>query len=143
MWPGYPRGSGAAKPADLPQRPQVGFTNSVIDAHELRLSLDAHFIQHPAATFFFVAEGDAMRDAGLQSGDILLVDRARTPTVGKVVVACVEGELVVRRLARISGRYYLTADNPAYPPLPLAEDLDHVVWGVVASWHHDETGEPR
>ncbi len=117
-------------------RPQVNFTASAIDAHEKGLSLDDLVIRHPAATFFFRAQGDAMKPAGIHSGDVLTVDRSLTPRVGDVVVASIEGELVVRYFTRVRGTYYLVSEDPAYPPFALTPDTDHTIWGVVTWSHH-------
>jgi DNA polymerase V len=79
------------------------------------LRLDERLIVRPAATFFLRAASDSA-DAGVRSGDLLVVDRGEAPTPGRVVVAVVAGELVVRRLP------------PAW-----REDDGLEVWGVV-SW---------
>jgi DNA polymerase V len=62
------------------------------------LRLDERLIERPAATFFMTAAGSAP-DAGVGDGDLLVVDRGETPGPGRVVVAVVAGEMVVRRLA--------------------------------------------
>ena len=77
------------------------------------LSLDAHFIKHPAATFFVTVEGDGMAEHGILAGDTLIVDRSRTPGAGSIVVAAIEGELTAQPFAALYGE-------------------DARVWGVVA-----------
>ena len=67
------------------------------------LSLDAHFIKHPAATFFVTAEGDGMAEHGILPGDTLIVDRSRTPSADSFVVAAIAGELTVRSFAVLDG----------------------------------------
>jgi DNA polymerase V len=62
------------------------------------LRLDEKLIERPAATFFLTAAGSSP-DAGVRDGDLMVVDRAEPPSPGRVVVAVVAGELVVRRLA--------------------------------------------
>ena len=66
------------------------------------LSLDDHFIQHPAATFFVKVEGDGMVDHGIFKGDTLIVDRSLTPEKNSIVIAVIDGELTVRRLSDIN-----------------------------------------
>ena len=63
------------------------------------LSLDDHFIKRPAATFFVTVEGDGMAEHGILAGDILIVDRSRTPGAGSIVIAAIEGELTARPLS--------------------------------------------
>jgi DNA polymerase V len=62
------------------------------------LDLTRRLIERPAATFFMRASGGSP-DAGVSDGDLLVVDRAELAAAGRVVVAVVAGEFVVRRLA--------------------------------------------
>ncbi|WP_347259114.1 translesion error-prone DNA polymerase V autoproteolytic subunit, partial [Methylocaldum sp.] len=86
---------------------------------------------HPAATFFVRVKGDSMEGAGIRDGDLLVVDRALEPGHGRIVIAVVNGELTVKRLALREGEAWLEPENPAYAPLKLTEGLDCIVWGVV------------
>ena len=57
------------------------------------LSLDEHFIKHPAATFFVKVEGDGMDDHGIYKGDTLIIDRSLTPEENSTVIVVIDGEL--------------------------------------------------
>jgi repressor LexA len=67
-------------------------------------------------------EGDSMRDAGMRTGDILLVRRQPNAREGDIVVAAIPDEVTgepratVKRLPR-SGRMRLLPENPAYEPI--------------------------
>ena len=76
------------------------------------LSLDEHFIIHPAATFFVMAEGDGMVDHGIYAGDILIVDRSLTTAKNSIVIVVIDGDLTVR--------YFSDIDSE-----------EAVIWGVV------------
>ena len=76
------------------------------------LSLDEHFIKHPAATFFVKVEGDGMDDHGIYKGDTLIVDRSLTPTKNSTVIVVIDGELTVRHFSTI-------------------DSAEATVWGVV------------
>ena len=76
------------------------------------LSLDEHFITHPAATFFVTAEGDGMVDHGIYAGDTLIIDRSLTPAKSSIVIVVIDGELTVR--------YFSDIDSE-----------EAVIWGVV------------
>jgi DNA polymerase V len=76
------------------------------------LSLDEHFIKHPAATFFVTAEGDGMIDHGIYAGDTLIVDRSLDATKSSIVVVAIDGELTVRSSSEIDRE-------------------DAIIWGVV------------
>jgi DNA polymerase V len=88
---------------------------AVEDYEDRGLDLNKRLVMRPAATFFMRAAGGAP-DADVRDGDLLIVDRGETASAGRVVVAVVAGELVVRRLA------------PGW-----REDDGLEIWGVV-SW---------
>lgn len=113
---------------------QAGFPSPADDYLESHLDLNQLVITHPAATFFVRAAGDSMTGAGIASGDLLVVDRSLKPTHGRIVIAAINGELTVKRLYLGEHGAQLRAENPRYAPIPLTEDLDAVIWGVVT--HH-------
>lgn len=110
---------------------QAGFPSPANDYIEKTLDLNELMIQHPAATFFVRVSGDSMIDAGIQSGDILVVDRSVEPANGKIVVAVVDGEFTVKRLIKRQGKILLRAENSRFPDLSIDPDSDFEVWGVV------------
>ncbi|HVT63411.1 MAG TPA: translesion error-prone DNA polymerase V autoproteolytic subunit [Legionellaceae bacterium] len=112
-------------------RVKAGFPAMVDDHIELHLDLNAHLIKHPSATFFVRASGDSMIGAGINSGDILIVDRSLEPRHGKIIIAAIDGELTVKRLYKQSGRLQLLAENNAYPPIDISCEQDLIIWGVV------------
>ena len=109
----------------------AGFPSPADDDLEAMLDLNAHLVQHPAATFFVRVKGDSMTGAGIQDGDLLVVDRALEPKSGAIVVAVVDGELTVKRLKVEGARVWLMPENPAYPPLELRDGQALHLWGVV------------
>ncbi len=78
-----------------------------------------------------------MSPAGILNCTRLIIDRARTPQVGNVIVAYIDNQPVVKRLDRQQdGRWLLSSDNPKYPPIQGLEEIE--VFGVV-TWsltHH-------
>jgi len=72
-----------------------------------------------------------MRDAGLSDGDLILIDRSRTPRSGSMVQAWVDGGFTVKFLSLQGERCFLQAANPDYPDLEVQEDGDSQIWGVV------------
>ncbi len=74
--------------------------------------------------------------AGIHSGDLLIVDRSLEARDGRVIIAVVNGELLVKRLRQSRECVYLVADNPDYPPLLITEAMDFQVWGVVTNVIH-------
>ena len=110
---------------------KAGFPSPADDYIESYLDLNSHLIQHPAATFFLTASGDSMIDAGIASGDMLVVDRSIEPAHAKIVIAAINGELTVKRLSRINGRVQLLPENKKYKPIDITDEHDLVIWGVV------------
>lgn len=111
----------------------AGFPLPGDDQVEGALSLDSLLIENPVATFFVRAEGDSMVGIGIMSGDILIVDRSKTPTHGSVVVAAIFGELVVKRLEKKARHTYLVSANDQYAPIAVNEHEDCHIWGVVVA----------
>ncbi len=117
-------------------RVRAGFPSPADDYIEGHLDLNTHLIKHPAATFFVIAEGDSMTGAGIQSGDMLIVDKSLQPAHGNIVIAALNGELTVKRLSRMNGQVQLLPENPNFPPINITNDHDLVIWGVVTHIIH-------
>eukprot|EP00835_Amoeboradix_gromovi_P006446 NODE_759_length_4494_cov_0.059841.p3 type:complete len:125 gc:universal NODE_759_length_4494_cov_0.059841:3961-4335(+) len=101
------------------------------DDFSLSLNLNELIVQHPAATFFIRVKGDAMLDAGVSSGDIIVVDRALCLANNKIIVARLDGQLIVRRVQLASGCLILVGDESKCEPITVTADRDFEVWGVV------------
>lgn len=100
---------------------RAGVPSPAADYIERTLDLNEYCIRHPSATYFVRAEGDSMVLAGINSGDLLVVDRAETPQHGDIVIAAVEGEFTVKRLC-LTPRLCLEPMNPAYQPIYVEAD---------------------
>ncbi|MCH9613761.1 MAG: Protein UmuD [Chlamydiia bacterium] len=111
---------------------QAGFPSPADDYIEDSLDLNELLIKHPAATFFVRVEGESMIDAHIFPGDVLIVDRAITPTNKKIVVAILNGEFTLKRLQIEDGKITLLPENPSFPPIPITPEMDFEIWGVVS-----------
>ncbi len=107
----------------------AGFPSPADDFIEVPLDLNEHLIRHPAATFYARAQGNSMVGMGIFSGDLLVVDRAVEPSHGDIVIAAIDGELTCKILDL--RERMLRSANVKFPPIPLHEDIDLVVEGVV------------
>lgn len=108
---------------------QAGFPSPAQDYIEAQLDLNEFYICHPSATYFVRAEGESMVEAGILSGDLLIVDKAVKPNHADIVIAAVAGEFTVKRLCT-HPRLCLQPMNPAYSPIYVDPDeLD--IFGVV------------
>ena len=72
-----------------------------------------------------------MRDAGIFDGDVLIVDRSLKLATGKVIVAVLNGDLLVRRFYKNFSSAFLIPENNRYKNINLAEFTDFSLWGVV------------
>jgi DNA polymerase V len=114
----------------------AGFPSPAEDYLEAKLDLNQHLIKHPVATFFLRVSGDSMIGAGIHEGDLLIVDRSIEPTNNRVIIAAVNGELLVKRLRLKRKKIYLESENPGYPSLLITETMDFLIWGVVTNVVH-------
>jgi len=80
-------------------------------------------------SFALKVRGDSMKDAGIFHGDTVIVQPTPNPRAGQIVVALIDGESTLKRLVRVGGKWFLKAENPAYPELYPRADL--VIQGVV------------
>jgi DNA polymerase V len=112
-------------------RPQAGFPAPGDDQVENILDINDLVVKNPASTFFVRVEGDSMTGAGIFSGDVLVVDRSKDATDGLIVVAAVNGELVVKRLSLEGETALLVSENENYEPITVGDGEECFIWGVV------------
>ncbi|WP_159355123.1 LexA family protein [Methylovorus glucosotrophus] len=105
----------------------AGFPSPAADHVEDRLSADDYLVVNPTATYFVRVKGDSMIDAGIFDGDVLVVDRSITPSLGHVVLAEVDGEFTVKYL----GRGKLLPANSSYQSIFFKEGQTVEIIGVV------------
>jgi DNA polymerase V len=116
---------------DVPTANATGFGAAADDYMERGIDLNEQLIRNKPATFFFRMNSDAMIDAGIHSGDVLIVDRSIKAVNGKVIVAVVNGELFVRRLQTQIRGITLVAENKKYGNINIDEFSNYAAWGVV------------
>ncbi|HET7864323.1 MAG TPA: translesion error-prone DNA polymerase V autoproteolytic subunit [Burkholderiaceae bacterium] len=111
----------------------VSFGSPASESGVTRLDLNDIFIRNQQATFMMRVTGHAMRECGIDEGDIVLVDRAITPASGHVVIAVVDHEFICRRLVRQDTAFSLCATDPLVSDIHLREDREIQLWGVVTT----------
>jgi DNA polymerase V len=114
----------------------AGFPSPADDYVEDKLDLNKLLVQNKSATYFLRVKGDSMINAGINDGDIIVVDRSVEPVERSVVVAVVDGELTIKRLLWRNGVAELHAENPKYAPIRFKEGQEMTIWGVVTSSVH-------
>jgi DNA polymerase V len=125
------KGSKKFNQSDIPTANATGFGAAADDYMERGIDLNEQLIRNKPATFFFRMNSDAMIDAGIHSGDVLIVDRSIKAVNGKVIVAIVNGELMVRKLQTHIKGVTLIAENKKYASMQVDEFSGYAAWGVV------------
>jgi len=115
----------------------AGFPSPATDYMENKLDLNEHLIKHPAATFIVKAKGPSMIDAGILSGDLLIVDRSIDPKSNNIVIASIFGDLTVKKLQKKENSFFLLSANSDYPSIQVKEEMECFIWGVVTYIIHE------
>lgn len=136
----------------------AGFPSPAQDYMNASIDLNRELVKHPAATFFAKVVGDSMIDAGVEEGDILVVDKSLEPSEGDMAVCFIDGEFALKYISFknpvVDGygerhakkaskpgvsydilehqRMWLLPANPKYPPIEVTDANDFTIWGVVS-----------
>ena len=109
----------------------AGFPSPADDFKETRISLDRELVKNKEATFYARVSGDSMVEAGLDDGDLLVIDRSKNPENGKIAVCLIDGEFTVKRIKKEKKKLYLMPENKKYKPIKLKEENELIIWGIV------------
>ncbi|MGR7812565.1 LexA family protein [Lacinutrix undariae] len=109
----------------------AGFPSPADDFKESKISLDKTLVRNKEATFYAKVSGQSMIGAGLDDGDLLVVDKSLNPEHDKIAVCFIDGEFTVKRLSVSKEGVCLLPENPAYDPIPVTEDNNFQIWGIV------------
>jgi|TARA_B000000441_G_scaffold123458_1_gene100003 DNA polymerase V len=109
----------------------AGFPSPADDFKEIRISLDKELVKNEEATFYARVSGDSMQGAGLENGDLLIIDRSIEPSNNKIAVCFVDGEFTVKRIKIESKKVHLIPENKKYSPIEINEENELIIWGIV------------
>jgi len=109
----------------------AGFPSPADDFKEVRISLDNELVTNKEATFYARVSGDSMIGAGLDDGDLLVIDRSLNPENGKIAVCLVDGEFTVKRIKKEKDKLYLIPENKKYKRIEIKEENELIIWGMV------------
>ncbi|KAK3604935.1 hypothetical protein CHS0354_000599 [Potamilus streckersoni] len=111
---------------------RTGFPSPAFDVSDVAIDLNKHFIKHPSATFFARVKGHSMKDAGIDNGDLLIVDKSIEPKNGKIAVCYLDDQFTLKRLRIEKGRLWLVPANDVFEPIEVKEGNEVIIWGIVA-----------
>lgn len=109
----------------------AGFPASADDHVDKRMNPSEYLVSNDDDTFFVRVRGDSMIDAGIFEGDVLVVDRARVPQIGDIVLAVLDGEFTVKTLGKSKQHARLIPANRHYPVIEVKAEQAFEIWGVV------------
>jgi len=109
----------------------AGFPSPADDFRDNKISLDRVLVKNKEATFYAKVSGQSMIGAGLDDGDLLVVDKSLEPEHNKIAVCFIDGEFTVKRLQVTKEGMFLLPANPAYEPIQVTEDNNFQIWGIV------------
>jgi len=103
---------------------------------EKMIDLNEYLVQHPNATYFAKVTGDNMKMAGINDGDILIVDTHIEPTDGKIVLTTINNEVTVKYYRNIDGEEFLESHKGSFLPLNMGDEINYKIIGTVTKIIH-------
>jgi len=117
---------------DIPTANATGFGAAADDYMERGIDLNEQLIRNKPATFFMRVSGDAMIGAGIFHGDVVIVDRSVKAVNGKVIIAVLNGEMLIRRFEKTFSRIRLVPETAKLSPIDVdLSGSEFSIWGVV------------
>lgn len=114
----------------------AGFPSPAQDYVEKHIDLNEYLVQNPISTFVLRVNSLSMKNAGIDVGDQILIDRSLQAEHGDIVLALINNEFTVKRLMQEkqpNGQksIWLKAENPDYPDIYPQSEEQIMIWGVV------------
>ena len=111
----------------------MGFPSPAADYTDENIDLNHLLIRHPSATFYMSVKTEAMSGDAIMPGSLAIIDRSLTARNNDIIVAVVNGEIIMRRLEMKHGENCLSASNKKFKTTPIGDAMDFRVWGVVSA----------
>ncbi len=110
----------------------AGFPSPADDFKEVRISLDRELVRNIESTFYARVSGDSMTGAGIDEGDLLIIDRSLNPENNKIAVCYIDGEFTLKRIILKNKKLFLKPENSKYKQIVINEEDNLIVWGIVS-----------
>ncbi len=110
---------------------KAGFPSPAADFDGTRISIDQIVVKNATATFYAKANGNSMIGAGIDDGDILVIDKSIEPEDGKIAVCFIDGEFTVKRIKVQENSLLLLPENKLFEPIEVTQENDFIIWGIV------------
>ena len=112
-------------------RVSAGFPSPAEHTSTVKLDLNKELIKNPASTFYARVKGVSMIDAGIDAGDLIVIDKSIEPYNGCLAVCYIDGEFTVKRFEKHKDYCLLLPANTEYNPIKITSENEFVIWGVV------------
>ena len=111
----------------------AGFPSPADDFLDTSIDLNKELIKNKSTTFFARVKGCSMIDAGINDGDLLIIDKSIKPKTNHIAVCFIDGEFTVKRIDIAKDVIWLVAENKKYKPIKVTSDNDFTIWGIVTN----------
>lgn len=115
----------------IEQGVSAGFPSPALDFEDLKIDLNKSLIRHPNSTYYGRVKGFSMKNAGIDDGDLLIIDKSLEPLDGRIAVCFLDGEFTAKRIRIINKTVFLYPENEDYSPIKIGVDNEFVVWGII------------
>lgn len=119
---------------ELPYFPsgiKAGFPSPAADFDESRISLDQFLVKNKETTFYAKVNGKSMIGAGMDDGDIMVIDRSLEPQNNKIAVCFIDGEFTVKRIKKDKQQLFLLPENKDFKSIEITPENELIIWGIV------------
>ncbi len=93
--------------------------------------LNYDLIENPVSTFYGRAKGFSMKEAGIDDGDLLVIDKSLEYKNGALAVCHLDGEFTLKRIKKERDKLYITATNGEFQPIEIRDNDEIIIWGIV------------
>jgi len=126
------KGSKRFTQQEIPTANATGFGAAADDYMERGIDLNEQLVRNKPATFFMRVSGDAMTGAGIFHGDVVIVDRSIKAASGKIIIATLNGEMLIRRFEKTFNKIRLVPETPKLSAIDVdLSGSEFSIWGVV------------
>jgi DNA polymerase V len=109
----------------------AGFPSPAMDFIDLSIDLNRHLIKHPSSTYYGKVKGDSMKDAGINEGDLLVIDKSAKVKDNDIAVCFLDGDFILKTIKIEPNGCWLLPANDKYQPIYITEQNDFLIWGIV------------
>lgn len=110
---------------------EAGFPTQAEEDLAETMSIDNYLIANKEATFMLRVSGESMIDAGIQPGDMIIVERRTDAKDGDIIVAFIDGGYTVKFLRKRNNRVWLEPANKNFEPIIPEENEQLQIMAVV------------